>query len=101
VHQDGLVHVSQLADHFVSDPNAVLKVGQRVQVSVVDVDMERNRIALSMKTKPELDSRPSAGGQRGAASRSASPGSNRPTGRAPSPSLSGGWFDMAVARKKG
>ena len=50
VHQDGLVHVSQLADRFVSDPNQVVAVGQRVQVRVVAVDLQRNRIALTMKT---------------------------------------------------
>jgi uncharacterized protein len=49
VHQDGLVHVSQLADRYVSDPNAVVTVGQRVKVRVMSVDLERNRIALSMK----------------------------------------------------
>jgi len=49
VHQDGLVHVSQLADRYVSDPNQVVKVAQRVEVTVLDVDLERKRIALSMK----------------------------------------------------
>ena len=52
VHQDGLVHVSELADHFVSDPAAVLKVAQKVQVTVLEVDLERGRIALSMRTNP-------------------------------------------------
>jgi uncharacterized protein len=51
VHQDGLVHVSQLADRYVADPNAVVSVGQKVRVRVLSVDLERNRIALSMKTK--------------------------------------------------
>jgi uncharacterized protein len=55
VHQDGLVHVSQIADKFVSNPAAVVKVGQRVQVRVTEVDLERNRIGLSMKSDPELD----------------------------------------------
>ena len=50
VHQDGLVHVSQLADRFVKDPAAVVKVGQKVHVTVMSVDLERNRIALSMKS---------------------------------------------------
>jgi uncharacterized protein len=50
VHQDGLVHVSQLADRFVRDPNDVVKVGQKVKVTVVSVDLERNRIALTMKS---------------------------------------------------
>ena len=49
VHQDGLVHVSQIADRYVKDPNAVVKVGQKVRVRVLSVDLERNRIALSMK----------------------------------------------------
>jgi protein Tex len=49
VHQDGLVHVSELADRFVQDPNAVVKVGDRVKVRVLSVDPARRRIALSMK----------------------------------------------------
>jgi uncharacterized protein len=60
VHQDGLVHVSQLADHFVKDPNDVVKVGQKVKVTVVTVDLERNRIALSMRKDPAAGS-PRAG----------------------------------------
>jgi uncharacterized protein len=49
VHQDGLVHISQLADRFVKDPNQVVKVGQQVQVTVLEVDLQRKRISLSMK----------------------------------------------------
>jgi protein Tex len=49
VHQDGLVHVSQIADRFVKDPADVVKVGQKVSVTVLSVDLERNRIALTMK----------------------------------------------------
>ena len=49
VHQDGLVHISQLADRYVSDPNQVVKVAQRVEVTVLDVDLDRKRISLSMK----------------------------------------------------
>ncbi|WP_028081963.1 Tex family protein [Solimonas soli] len=49
VHQDGLVHVSQLADRFVKDPHEVVKAGDVVKVRVVDVDAARKRIALSMK----------------------------------------------------
>jgi uncharacterized protein len=49
VHQDGLVHVSQLANKFVRDPHAVVKVGDRVVVKVVSVDLDRRRIALTMK----------------------------------------------------
>lgn len=50
VHQDGLVHISQLADRFVRDPAEVVAVGQRVQVRVLSVDLERGRIGLSMKS---------------------------------------------------
>ncbi|NQW76042.1 MAG: RNA-binding transcriptional accessory protein [Cytophagales bacterium] len=50
VHQDGLVHVSQLADKFVKDPNEVVKVSQKVMVRVTEVDEARKRIALSMKS---------------------------------------------------
>jgi protein Tex len=49
VHQDGLAHISQLADHFVRDPNEVVKVGQKVMARVLEVDMKRKRISLSLK----------------------------------------------------
>jgi len=52
VHQDGLVHVSELSDRFVRDPGDVVKVHQKVLVTVIDVDAERKRISLSMKTNP-------------------------------------------------
>ncbi|RLB72657.1 MAG: RNA-binding transcriptional accessory protein, partial [Deltaproteobacteria bacterium] len=50
VHQDGLVHISQLADRFIKDPNTVVKVGQLVQVRVLEVDLQRKRIALTMRS---------------------------------------------------
>ena len=49
VHQDGLVHISQLADKYVSSPGDVVKLGQQVMVRVVEVDLKRRRISLSMK----------------------------------------------------
>lgn len=49
VHQDGLVHVSQLADKYVSDPTQVVRLHQHVRVRVIAVDLRRNRISLSMK----------------------------------------------------
>ena len=59
VHQDGLVHVSQLADKFISNPAEIVKVQQKVQVTVTEIDLGRKRIALSMRTQPELgNSRP-------------------------------------------
>jgi len=70
VHQDGLVHVSQLADRFVKDPNDVVKVGQKVRVTVMSVDLERNRIALTMKTEAPRE------GQQGRAAKQ-SPGAKQ------------------------
>ncbi|WP_341921775.1 Tex family protein [Hydrocarboniphaga effusa] len=64
VHQDGLVHVSQLADKFVKNPHEVVKAGDIVKVRVVDVDLKRQRIALSMRKDDGSASMPrsSAGG---------------------------------------
>ncbi len=53
VHQDGLVHISQLADGYVSDPAKVVKVGQKIMVTVKEIDQKRNRISLSMKSEPD------------------------------------------------
>lgn len=52
VHQDGLVHVSHLSDQFVQDPAEVVKVQQKVEVTVMELDVERKRISLSMKSDP-------------------------------------------------
>ncbi len=53
VHQDGLVHVSQLSDRFIKDPNEVVKVGDKLTVRVLEVDLVRKRIALSAKRSSE------------------------------------------------
>ena len=58
VHQDGLVHISQLSDGFVSDPGEVVKVQQKVEVTVTEVDAERKRISLSLKSDPFGKKRP-------------------------------------------
>ncbi len=50
VHQDGLVHISQMADRFVKNPADIVKVHQKLSVTVLDVDLARNRISLSMKS---------------------------------------------------
>ena len=54
VHQDGLVHISELSDHYIKDPQDVVKVSQKVQVTVLDVDINRKRISLSMKSVPDV-----------------------------------------------
>jgi uncharacterized protein len=53
VHQDGLVHISHLSDHFIKDPRDAVKTGDMVKVKVLEVDVDRKRISLSMKTNIE------------------------------------------------
>jgi uncharacterized protein len=53
VHQDGLVHISQLADRYVSDPNEIVKAGKIVKVTVIAVDPKTKKISLSMKANPD------------------------------------------------
>jgi uncharacterized protein len=65
VHQDGLVHISALADRFVKDPREVVKAGDIVRVKVMEVDAGRKRIGLSMRLTDKAGDRPSRGGDRG------------------------------------
>jgi uncharacterized protein len=58
VHQDGLVHISHLSDKFIKDPNEAVTVQQKVKVTVVEVDVARKRIGLSMKSNPFADQVP-------------------------------------------
>lgn len=58
VHQDGLVHVSEMADRYVKNPAEVVKVQQKVKVKVVEVDLSRKRISLTMRTQPRPETRP-------------------------------------------
>ncbi|AYB33810.1 Tex family protein [Chryseolinea soli] len=77
VHQDGLVHISHLADKFVKDPKEVVTVQQKVMVTVVEVDVPRKRIGLSMKSDPF--------GQPEPAPKAASPKGNSPKGKKSGP----------------
>lgn len=92
VKQDGLVHISQLADRFVKDPNEVVKVGDKLQVRVLEVDLERKRISLTCRSEtPPQRRRPDGDGPRRPAGKR--PPSN-PDRRDDStrPSSSGGGF---------
>ncbi len=64
VHQDGLVHLSELSDNFVSDPASVVKAGDRLQVTVIGVDRARGRISLSAKSKPVIGGAATSGAPR-------------------------------------
>ncbi|MGL5019759.1 MAG: S1 RNA-binding domain-containing protein, partial [Luteolibacter sp.] len=100
VHQDGLVHVSQLADHFIRDASEVVKVGQKVQVTVVEVDLKRNRIALSMKSKVDLDNRRSDAGDRGPQQNRPRPQGGRTPDFKPNAAPNNDWFSQALSQAK-
>jgi uncharacterized protein len=92
VHQDGLVHVSQISDRFVKDPAEVVKVQQKVMVTVTEVDLPRKRIALSMKAAPIIGA---------AATGKTSPGPRRP--KPPTQQVkpqAPDWFTEALNRSK-
>ena len=76
VHQDGLVHISCLADKFVEDPHTVVKAGQIVKVKVLEVDLQRKRIALTMKLQETKQDRKDRGSFKGKAA-SKPPSKNR------------------------
>ena len=78
VHQDGLVHISELADTFVKNPHDVVKVHQRVKVTVIGVDMARKRIALSMKEDPFRPRAQKSGDKPAAAKGGPRPGAKKP-----------------------
>jgi len=82
VHQDGLVHISQLADRFVKDPNDVVKVTQQIEVTVLDVDLARKRISLSMKENLEASEKKTPQGARKPGKKEARP---QPKKQAPGP----------------
>ena len=60
VHQDGLIHLSELSDNYVSDPASVVKAGDRLQVTVIGVDLARGRISLSAKSRPVVGAQASS-----------------------------------------
>ena len=69
VHQDGLIHLSELSDSFVSDAASIVKAGDRLSVTVIGVDLARGRISLSAKSKPVIGSGNGGGGNGGGGSR--------------------------------
>ncbi|MEP7099203.1 MAG: S1 RNA-binding domain-containing protein, partial [Burkholderiales bacterium] len=95
VHQDGLIHVSQLANKFVNDAREVVKTGDIVKVKVLEVDLARKRISLTMK----LDAKPAPQGERGNAYRAPARGERvAPPSRAAAPQAGGSAMADAFAR---
>lgn len=103
VHQDGLVHVSQMSDNYVKNPAEVLKVGQRVQATVMEVDLARKRIALSLKTKVDLsprDQRPkNAGNDRDVRRFQDRNSGGGAFGSHPAAPAGPSWFDLAQQKR--
>jgi len=97
VHQDGLVHVSQLADRFIKDPSEVVKVSQKVFVTVTEVDLPRKRIALSMKAAPQIGAATS--GQRTSPATPRPPVGPRPSNQPAKPQAVD-WFTAALNKNK-
>ncbi|QKJ57301.1 Tex family protein [Serratia fonticola] len=101
VHQDGLVHISSLADKFVEDPHTVVKAGDIVKVKVMEVDLQRKRIALSMR----LDEQPGEGSPRRgggnnnapARDKNARPAANKPKPRNSTPAGNSAMGDALAA----
>ena len=83
VHQDGLVHVSELAHKFVKDPAEVVKAGDRLKVRVLEVDLPRKRIALSIKRATEAGAKRRAGPRTDAQPRRNAATARRPEAGAP------------------
>ncbi|MDR3440052.1 Tex family protein [Telmatospirillum sp.] len=107
VHQDGLVHISMLADHFVKDPHTVVKAGDVVKVKVLEVDLKRKRIALSMRLGEVAARRadaPSGPSRDKAVRDKAGAGGNKRTEAArptqSAPAFSGGALAEAFARAR-
>ncbi len=93
VHQDGLVHVSQLSNSFVKTPTDVVKVQQRVTVTVLEVDKERNRISLSMRQDPQAAKQPAAPPEK-----KASPQKMVSPTQRPAPRRAPNWFLDALEK---
>jgi uncharacterized protein len=92
VHQDGLVHISQLCDRFIKDPAEVVKVQQKVMVTVTEVDLSRKRIALSMKAAPTI-------GAATTGKTTSAPGRVRPSPQPVKPQAAD-WFTEALGRNR-
>lgn len=101
VHQDGLVHISSLANKFVEDPHTVVKAGDIVKVKVMEVDLQRKRIALTMRLDEQpgegparRSSAPASGNNRDAQKR---PAANKPAGRNSAPAGNNAMADALAA----
>jgi len=101
VHQDGLVHVSALADRFVKDPHEVVKAGDIVKVKVLEVDLQRQRIALTMRMSDTPTARKNAGALPAANSRPGPSSARRPGNEGRQQPAPAGAMAAAFAKLRG
>jgi uncharacterized protein len=103
VHQDGLVHISALAEKFVKDPRDVVKAGQIVKVKVMEVDVQRKRVGLSMRLSDEPGEAESKGRERQSAPRKGDTrkggGQSSPRGSAPAAGSMGALLQAAMKKR--
>lgn len=100
VHQDGLVHVSALSNRFVKDPAEIVKAGDIVKVKVLEVDLQRKRIALSMRLSDEAVRKPAGDASQGNASRSSAPRGKPQQASRAEPAASGNALAAAFAKAR-
>ena len=105
VHQDGLVHISALSDTFVKDPSEVVKPGQKVNVTVLEIDLVRKRVALSMKSNAVVESQRKPGAPKEAGKRDTERYTGGNSGGKPAGGGMGNpfggedWFSLAQKKK--
>ena len=99
VHQDGLVHISSLADKFVEDPHTVVKAGDIVKVKVLEVDLQRKRIALTMRLDEQPGETNARRGGNGGAREQQRPAAKaaKPRGRDAQPAGNSAMMDALAA----
>jgi uncharacterized protein len=98
VHQDGLVHISQISDEFVKNPADIMKVGQRVRATVLEVDIPRKRISLSLKSNPEIGPRAPKGAPGTTGGANQRDVQRHSSGRNSAPTVD--WFTAATQKKR-
>ncbi len=98
VHQDGLVHISQISDEFVKNPADIMKVGQRVRATVLEVDIPRKRISLSLKSNPEVGPRAPKGAPGTTGGANQRDVQRHSSGRNSAPTVD--WFTAATQKKR-
>jgi len=100
VHQDGLVHISAMSRSFIKDPREVVKPGDIVRVKVLEVDVPRKRIALTLRLDDEIGAKPDRGAKSEQRNNTRAPSSSTPAQRKPAQSGTSGGGALAEALRR-